>query len=144
MPFLGNTPAEQYRTIVKQTITGNGSTIYTLDHSVTGSNDLEVFINNVRQEPGVAYTASGTAITFLDAVQSTDACYIVYQGRSVALGKSTAAVGGGDDAVFYENDNVVTVNYTLASGKNAMTTGPVFIQDGVNVTISDGSRLVVL
>jgi len=54
------------------------------------------------------------------------------------------ATGGGNDAVFVENDQIVTANYTIPSGKNAMSTGPVTINSGVTVTISSGSRYVVI
>jgi len=54
------------------------------------------------------------------------------------------ATGGGNDAVFVENDQVVTADYTIPSGKNAMSTGPITINSGVTVTISSGSRYVVI
>jgi hypothetical protein len=54
------------------------------------------------------------------------------------------ATGGGSDAVFIENDQVVTSNYTIPATKNAMSTGPVEIDDGITVTVSSGSRWVVL
>jgi hypothetical protein len=83
MPFLGSTPADQYQSLAKQTITGDGSTAYTLNRSVTNAYDMEVFINNVRQEPDTSYTASGNTITFTAAVTSGDSCYLIYQGQSV-------------------------------------------------------------
>ena len=83
MPFLGSTPAEQYQSLAKQTITGDGSTAYTLNRSVTNAYDMEVFINNVRQEPDTSYSASGNTITFTAAVTSSDSCYLIYQGQSV-------------------------------------------------------------
>ena len=83
MPFLGSTPAEQYKSLAKQTITGDGSTAYTLNQSVTNAYDMEVFINNVRQEPDTSYTASGNTITFTAAVNSSDSCYVIFQGQSV-------------------------------------------------------------
>jgi len=46
--------------------------------------------------------------------------------------------------VFVENDQVVTANYTINAGRNASTTGPLEIADGVTVSVPDGSRLVVL
>ena len=64
MPFLGSTPAEQYQSLAKQTITGDGSTAYTLNRSVTNAYDMEVFINNVRQEPDTSYSASGKSFLF--------------------------------------------------------------------------------
>jgi hypothetical protein len=54
------------------------------------------------------------------------------------------ATGGGSDAVFIENDQVVTSNYTIPATKNAMSTGPVTINSGVTVTISSGARYVVI
>jgi hypothetical protein len=54
------------------------------------------------------------------------------------------ATGGGSDEVFVENSQVVTTNYTIPSTKNAMSTGPIEIDDGVTVTISAGSVWVIL
>lgn len=54
------------------------------------------------------------------------------------------ATGSGGNAVFVENDQVVTGDYTIPGTKNAMTTGPVTIADGVTVTISDGARWVII
>lgn len=54
------------------------------------------------------------------------------------------AAGGGNDQVFYLNDQTVTTNYTIPVGKNAMTTGPVTVSNGVTVTVSDGSRWAIL
>jgi len=83
MPFLGNQPVEGYKTVAKQTITGTGATVYTLDYKVTTASELEVSVNNVRQEPEVAYTVSGNQITFTTAVESSDDCYVVFHGRAV-------------------------------------------------------------
>lgn len=54
------------------------------------------------------------------------------------------ATGGGTNEVFIENDQNVTANYTIPSTKNAMTTGPITVDAGVTVTVSGGSRWVVL
>jgi len=54
------------------------------------------------------------------------------------------ATGGGSDAVFVENDQTVTSDYTIPATKNAMSTGPVEIDSGVTVTISSGARWVVI
>jgi hypothetical protein len=74
---------------------------------------------------------------------SSDGTAEVYSGSawgSVGGG----ATGGGGDAVFVENDQTVTTNYTIPSGKNAMSTGPVTISGGVTVTVSSGSRYVII
>jgi hypothetical protein len=49
------------------------------------------------------------------------------------------ATGGGANEVFVENDQTVTVNYTITTGKNAMSAGPIEVDDGVTVTVPDGS-----
>lgn len=54
------------------------------------------------------------------------------------------ATGAGGDAVFIENDQVVTTDYTIPADKNAMSTGPITINAGVTVTVSTGARYVVI
>ena len=54
------------------------------------------------------------------------------------------ATGAGGDQVFQENDLTVTTNYTLTTGKNAMSVGPISIDSGVTVTIPSGQRWVIL
>lgn len=49
------------------------------------------------------------------------------------------ATGGGSDAVFIENDQTVTANYTITANKNAGTFGPVTVGSGVTVTVPSGS-----
>ena len=84
MAYIGNVPADKYSTLSKQTITGDGTTgPYTLDYAVATAQDIEVFVNNVRQEPGVAYTVAGTALTMTGAVSSSDDFYVVFQGKAV-------------------------------------------------------------
>ena len=89
MPYLGNELAAQFQAFETQTITGDGSTGYTLDRAVANGKELLVYINNVKQEEGSgkAYTASGTTITFSEAVASGDSCYVVYMG--LAMGTVT-------------------------------------------------------
>lgn len=48
--------------------------------------------------------------------------------------------GGGTDNVFYENDQVITADYTIPVGKNAMSAGDITINAGVTVTVSSGSK----
>lgn len=53
---------------------------------------------------------------------------------------AAGAQGGGlQNAVFFENDTVVTDDYTITSGKNAGSFGPITINDGITVTIPDDS-----
>ena len=107
MPFLGSTPADQYQSLAKQTITGDGSTAYTLNRSVTNEFEIEVFINHVRQEPTTSYTASGNTITFTQAVTGSDSCYLIYQGQTVgSINPPAASVGTSQIA----NNSVTTAH----------------------------------
>lgn len=54
------------------------------------------------------------------------------------------AKGGGTNNVFYENDTNITDDYTITSGKNAMSAGPITIDTGVTVTIPTGSTWTVI
>ena len=103
----------------KQTITGNGGASYTLTHSVANAQEIEVFVNNVRQEAGVAYTVSGTALTMTGNVASTDDFYVIYQGKAL---QTTVPP---DDSVTTAriNDGAVT---TAKLGANAVTEAKMF------------------
>ena len=59
---------------------------------------------------------------------------------SIAAG----ATGSKNDQIFYLNDMVVNNDYEIPASKNAMTTGKITLNDGVTVTITEGSRWVVL
>jgi len=65
-------------------------------------------------------------------------------GTESVVDISSAAVGGGSNRIFFENDQAVTSSYTVIATKNAMTAGPVIINDGVTVTIASGARWVVI
>jgi hypothetical protein len=60
-------------------------------------------------------------------------------GTNAYLTGGGGATGGGADQVFFQNSQVVTTSYTITSGKNAMSAGPITINSGVVVTIPSGS-----
>jgi len=49
------------------------------------------------------------------------------------------ATGGGSVEVFFENGQNVTADYTITTGKNAGTFGPIEIDTGITVTVPTGS-----
>lgn len=67
-----------------------------------------------------------------------------FEGYSNAWGGFGGASGSSGNAVFYENDTNVTADYSITSGKNAMTAGPITINNGVTVTIPTGSVWTVV
>ena len=54
------------------------------------------------------------------------------------------ATGGGSDDVFYENSSNISSSYTITSGKNAMTAGPVTMADAITITIPVGSTWTIV
>ena len=70
MSFIGNVPAEAYSPVAKDTFSGNGSTTdFTLSIPAT-TNSVNVYVENVAQEPTTAYTISGTTLSFTAAPTS--------------------------------------------------------------------------
>jgi hypothetical protein len=54
------------------------------------------------------------------------------------------ATGGGADQIFNLNGQTVTVNYTMPTGFNASTVGPLTIASGITVTVPASSNWVIL
>lgn len=78
--FIGNVPAEKYTALQRQTFSSPTGTSHTLSYSVTNSDDLLLYINNVKQDPA-DYTASGTSLTTPTLV-SGDEMYALFYGRA--------------------------------------------------------------
>ena len=64
--------------------------------------------------------------------------------KEIGGGGGSVPTGGGSDAVFYENDQAVTADYTITNGKNAMAAGPITINSGVTVTVNSGETLTIV
>ncbi len=120
MPFLGNEPSNTFVSIAKQTITGNGGTVYALAQAVTNAADLDVYVNNIRQEPYVAYNASGTAITFTDAIASTDSVYWLFNGQTIGtISPATGSVG----PTALDRSYLESVGGTISGGTGLIISG---------------------
>jgi hypothetical protein len=66
---------------------GNNSAVaFTLLRQVVSPTDVEVFVENVRQEPIVAYSiVNGSTLTFTEAPQTgTNNIYVIYRGSGVS------------------------------------------------------------
>lgn len=85
MSYLGNTPTTALYAAKTDSYNGDGSTlIFTLSRSVTNTEDLEVIVNNVQQDPFTAYTVSGTTLTFTEAPSSgTGNILVTYRNNVV-------------------------------------------------------------
>ena len=119
MPFLGTTPTQGFVSSVdKQSITNaNGIlTDFTLTHPVANENDLEVFVGNVRQEPGVgkAYTAAGTTLSMSAAPAASVNFYVIYKNQA----QVTTTPPDGSVGTAKITDNAIT-DAKIASGITA-------------------------
>ena len=66
-------------------------------------------------------------------------------GTDVSWGDAAAgATGAGSDKIFWENGQTVTQNYTITNNQNAMSAGPITINNSVTVTIGDGETWVIV
>lgn len=169
MAYLGNPPAVAYSTVSYQDLTGGTGTSFTLDNAVANENEIEVFVNNVRQEPSVAYTASGTSLTMTGSIAATDDFYIVYQGKaqqtitpgansitssmlhsSLSLGAgyfqgengATGDTTNGLGDIFRVHEDTLNTDVTIASGNNALCAGPLTIATGVTLTVNGNLSIV--
>ena len=61
-------------------------------------------------------------------------------------GSAWGSIGGGASAggAIYENVDDITANYTITTGSNGLSVGPITIASGVTVTVPSGQRWVVL
>ena len=140
MAYLGNSPKTNLITMNSSQFSGdNSETNFTLSQTVGNTNEIEVFVGNVRQDPHSAYTVSGgTTLSFSAAPPTgTNNIYVVYQGKSI--GETTPgensiefgmikSINGG-----YENKASISSNITVASGDNMMIAGPASFTGTVTV-----------
>lgn len=92
---------------------------------------------SVKIATGTTAQRDGTPAAGYFRFNSTNTQFEGYNG-SAWTGVGGASGGGGNPFV-YENDIVVTVDYTITTGKNAGSFGPIVINSGVTVTVPSGS-----
>ena len=129
MSYLGTSSSiyDPTRTIASprdaDRFSGNGSTTgFTLTRSVQKEVDLEVFVENVQQEPITAFTVSGTTLTFTGAPPSgTNNIYVVYRNFD-----SGAQVYVADGSITYaklaNNIRIFTTDNLTPNGNNTVFT----------------------
>jgi hypothetical protein len=110
-----------------------GSTEYVTQDTTTGAADLPT---------GTTAQRPGTPAAGMFRFNSETTSFEGYSGTGWA-GVGGASGGAGNPFV-YENDQTVTADYTITSGKNAMSTGVLTIDSGVTVTVPSGSRWVII
>jgi hypothetical protein len=58
-------------------------------------------------------------------------------------GTEWTTISGGQDPISL-NENTVTEDFTIPSGFNGLSAGPITIADGITVTVADGSAWAVV
>ena len=101
------------------------------DQYVDGSIDLAHMSSESVDEDNLYISNSGSDGQYLQK-QSGD-----------SGGLTWAAVSGGE-GVIAETENTISTSYTITSGYNASSAGPVVIASGATVTISSGSVWVII
>ena len=95
MPYVGAPVLGTFGTGTKDRFSGNNSsTAFTMSRSVSNANDIDVFVENVRQEPTIAYSVSGTTLSFAGTpATGSNNIYVVHKAASVNVvppsGRST-------------------------------------------------------
>ena len=123
MPFLGKEPLNAYNTPTKDSFNGdNSTTSFTLSRPVALPSDLEVFVDNVQQEPTSAYTVSGSTLTFTGTpATGTNNVYAVH--RSGGMQTLTLPTGTAGDFSTINASGAATFSGAATVGGDLTVTG---------------------
>jgi hypothetical protein len=133
---LANTAPTGYQTFA---VIGDGNSTY---YTIAGqtSSEWEVGI-------GTYYSAnSSLSRTTIFSSSNANAVVTFSAGTKdvfVTLPSEATILGGGGQAIQI-NQTTASANYTIATGTNGFSVGPVTTANGVSITISSGQRWVVI
>ena len=114
----------------------SGTATFSGDVLLSGTGVLDLPVGTTAQRPS---SPNSGMIRF----NSTLTQFEGYNGT--AWGQIGAgATGGSSDTVFFENGQTVTTSYTISTGKNAVSAGPITIDSGVTVTVPSNASWVVV
>jgi hypothetical protein len=110
----------------------------------TGATTLLVQVNSVtilaatgvKNEDGSALTGAEFRVGGIYTV--------VYDGTYWVLAGGGGGGGAEAGGAIYENTQSINANYTITSGKNGFSVGPMTIASNVTVTVLSGSRYVIM
>ena len=126
------------------TITGTGVTSGTrVTDFLTGSGGIGTYTVDTSQTVAAGTSIADSPIIGMIRYNSTNSAFEGY-GASGWAGIGGGATGAGGDEVFILNSQIITTSYTIPSGKNASSTGPLTVNGSVTITIPSGSRWVIL
>ena len=129
--------------ITAEDFSGTGSqTVFTMSVTPANSESVLIAISGVVQDPS-NYTVTGTTLTFSTApplgTNNISCRYLALPTTTTGTGAVINATNG-----IIINNKTISASYTIPVGSNAMSTGPVTAASGVTVTVSAGSRYIVI
>ncbi len=127
MAYIGNKADVAFTSLLKQDLTGASGATLTLSHAVANENDIALYINNVRQEPISAYTASNVTVNLTGTVSGTDDIYVIYLARAI----QTTVPPDGSVSTAKIADTAVT-NAKIANSTIDLTTKVTGVLPGAN------------
>lgn len=159
MAYIGNQSVQGYSSIpAKQDLTGATGGTLTLTHAVSSPEAIDLYINNVRQEPTESYGAAGTTVTLNGyTVAATDDIYVVYNALALQTsvppdGSVTSAKldpnivlgggsflgdsGGGKADIFRVHESELNTSVTILANNNALCAAPLTLATGVTLTVN--------
>ena len=121
--------------------------------SIDGTTDVTLtvaVVDDSHTHDGRYYTETESDTRFINTAGDTMTGPLVLNADpTIDLHAATkqyvdSSSGGASNGIFYENDQIITENYTILSTKNAMSTGPLSIDSGISITVESGARWVIL
>ena len=123
MAYLGKESVNRSTGTSKDSFNGDGSTTaFTMSKSVLLVTDIEVFVDNVQQEPTISYTVSTTTLTFTEAPPNGTAnVYVIHRS-------------GNNDSMTIQSG----ISATLA---DATVSGTLTVSSGTLTVSGSGSKV---
>lgn len=98
--------------------------------------------NTIKQKRGTSDPSASDLVVGELALNTTDGgVFTKTDGGTVVEVGGNATVASG---CIYENSQTISSNYSITSGKNAMSAGPITIASGVTVTVTSGSTYTIV
>ena len=129
-------------------VIGNANTTY---YTIVGGSEWEVGLGTytssgttLSRDTVLESSNGGTKVNFSAGTKNVFVTYpaeeAVYQdANGTAIAPQLSASNG-----LVENANTVSANYTIQTNYNAMSAGPVTVNNGITLTIPSGSNWVVV
>ena len=151
MAYIGKRPLQgNYKKLSDISGSFNGSTTaFTLQSggeniSPQSEENCIINISGVQQNPGTAFTVSGSTITFTGAPASSDTFFGVVLGDTLDIGiPSDSSVGASSlSSSFFVKNNQTWSSISMTGSNNGALVGPVTVSG--TITIPSGSTFVIL